>query len=148
MAVYCRINGVVASVMESAGRFAKVYRRDSGLRLAFGGGRADFHRDLLDDADPKAFERSNASRMVREQADTGDIQVRKYLRADTDLALRAALMVGQSRLTTFVVKENGFLVANVLDGESLGTLVEIDNGSTAFLGDHLHGTVDGGMAFA
>src|SRR3954462_6342926 len=30
MAVYCRINGVVASVIlgESAGRFAKVYRRD------------------------------------------------------------------------------------------------------------------------
>src|SRR4051812_43996588 len=133
---------------KAQGRFAKVYRRDSGLRLgAFCCCRADLHRHLLDDADSKALERGNAPRVVGQQADAGDIQVRKYLSSDTDLSLGATLMIGQCRLAAFVMKENGFLVTNVLNGESLGALVKVDHRATAFFGDHLQGAINGRVTF-
>src|SRR5438445_4448302 len=96
MAVYCRINGVVASVMESAGRFAKVYRRHSATRSAeFAGDGTDIHRHLLNDANPESFERGHAPWMIGEQADARDVQVGEDLRTDPDLPLGAALVVGQ-----------------------------------------------------
>src|SRR5436190_11131956 len=122
MAVYCRINGVVASVMESAGRSAKVYRRELGVRLvAFAGRRGDVDRDLFDDANAESFQGGHTARMVGKQADTRDIQVREDLGADAHLPLRPPLMVGQCGLAALMMKEDGLLVADLLNRESFST---------------------------
>src|SRR5882724_5691835 len=131
------------------GRLAEVYRRDSAARsAAFVGNRADIHRNLFDDADAKAFERGHTTRMVGEQADARDVQVRQYLRTDTDLPLDAALVVGQRRLAPFMVEKDGFLISDFFHSKAFGALVQIDDGAAPLFGDHLHRFVDRRMAFA
>src|SRR4051812_25535051 len=46
-----------------------------------------------------------------------------------------------------MMEENGLLVTNVFDGESLGALVKVDHRAAALFGDHLHRPIDGCMAF-
>ena len=72
--------------------------------------------DLLDDFDAEAFEAGYFARVIGEQADALEVEVGEDLRADADFALGAALVFGQRGQALFVVKLQGQLVAELLDG--------------------------------
>ena len=70
------------------------------------------------------------------------------LRADADFALGAALAFGQRGQALLVVELQRQLVAESFDGIALRGLVEIDERAAAFVGNALHGAVDGVAAAA
>src|SRR3954463_15288912 len=86
--------------------------------------------------------------MVRQQADAVQVQIRKYLRADADLALRLALMFRMRRLADIALEGQRGLFRDLLDGESLPRLVQVDERTTSFRGDHLQRACDHGVAIA
>src|SRR5271166_4646711 len=55
------------------------------------------HRDLIDDFNPESFKRGYTFGSIRKQTNAPQVQVRKNLRSDSDLALRLALVVEQRR---------------------------------------------------
>ena len=52
------------------------------------------HRHLFHDLDAKAFQSGDFARVVGQDADALQVEVREDLRADADLALRLALAFG------------------------------------------------------
>src|SRR5207248_4967403 len=99
--------------------------------------------NLLHNLYPKSFQRSDAAGMIGQQTDASQVEVRQYLSAQADFALGFPLALGQRRQAAIAMKRQHSLVANFVDREPLGTLVQINQRPTAFRSDHPHRTFEG-----
>src|ERR1051326_5943532 len=86
--------------------------------------------------------------MVSEQPYVADLEIGEDLRANTDMPLDAALLVGFVGLAAIVMEADNVLVADLLHTKTLRGLVQINERSSLFGGDGSQGAVDGSAAFA
>jgi hypothetical protein len=96
-----------AAILEDQDRapsIAKAKSADLFLPLALRFWRAQFHRDLLDDFNIETFKSRDTPGMVGQQSNPLQVQVRKYLRAQSDFALGLALAVGERGQTPFAME--------------------------------------------
>jgi hypothetical protein len=94
-------------------------------------------RDLLDYFYVEALESRDFSGVIRQQADTAQVQVREDLRAHSDFTLRLALAFRQGGKTLVAMEGENWAVADFFYRESFRGLVEINQRTAAFLGDSL-----------
>ena len=59
--------------------------------------RTQFDRHLLDNLNPKTFERGYPLRTIGQQADAPQVQIRQNLRSDPDLALNLLLLIDTAK---------------------------------------------------
>ena len=77
------------------------------------------NRNLLDNFDIESFQRRHAARVIGQQTDPPQIQVRQNLRADADFALRLALAFRQRRQSAIAMETQHGAIADLIDGKSL-----------------------------
>src|ERR1700691_1267637 len=80
--------------------------------------RRQLHRNLLDDLDIESLKRRHAPRMIGQQPNALQIQIRQNLRPQPNLALRLALAVRQRRQPPLPMKCQERLLANLLSRKS------------------------------
>ena len=74
------------------------------------------YRHLLDDLDAEAFQSGDFARVVGQDADALQVEVREDLRADADFALRLALAFGQGWQALLVMELDGHALAQAFNG--------------------------------
>src|SRR6185437_1492441 len=103
------------------------------------------NRYLLRDPDAEAFQAGNTLRMIGEQPDRPDIQIRKNLRANADFSLRLSLMRRARRLGGFAMEHK---TLTIIHAETFRSLVKINESADSFLRNHLQRTVEDSLAIA
>src|SRR6516165_6635097 len=98
-------------------------------------------RNLVDDLDAEAFEASDFARVIGKQANASKVQVRQNLRANTDLALGAALALRQCRQLLFMMELDGHAVAEPLYRVALRRRMQVNQRAAAFFGDAAHRSI-------
>src|SRR5579864_5476184 len=93
------------------------------------------HRHLFDNLDIESLERRNLSRMVGKQANASQIQIRKDLRPDADLALRLAFALGQRRKALIAMEGEHLSLSYALNRKAFRSLMKVDERAPAFTSD-------------
>src|SRR4051812_20356725 len=106
------------------------------------------YRHLLDDFNVEPFERRHFFRPVREQTDPPQIQIGEDLGPDSNLALHMFFGVVQRGQGATSVKAESSALADLFNGKSLRSLMQINQRSKTFLRDAPKGAFEGSVAFA
>src|ERR1700687_5743192 len=125
-----------------------IHRRECKCLSALDPRPVQRHRNLFHDLDSESLQTGHLARMIGEQPDAPQIQVRQDLRADSDFALGLALALGERRQKLLPMKRERCPLRQLLHRKAFRSLMQIDQRAPAFPGNPLHRALDGGTAIA